>query len=77
MLTVIIPCVILVGRKDKGIVEMWSSETIVTGYMVCVEISSLHTSLVESPEIPSISFTTVTEAVAPGATQDLARNFIL
>ena len=70
-------CHFVAGRKDHGIVEMWSSETIGTGYVVCVEILSLHTSLVKSPEILSLSFSTVTEGIAPGATQDLARNFIL
>lgn len=56
---------------------MWSSETVGADYIVCLEILSFHTSLVESPEIPSLSFSTVPEGVTPGATQDLAGSFIL
>lgn len=67
----------MAGRKDNGIVQMWSSETTGTGYVVCAEISSLHTSPVESSGIPLLSFSAVTGGVAPGATRELAGNFIL
>lgn len=48
-------CHFIDGRKDNAIVQIWSSETTETGYMVCVEMSSLHTSQVQSPGIASLS----------------------